>query len=69
MIFIAKLHADEVDIDLHLVTTMLASQFPQWATLAITPPGGVAGSGGCRWMWMRITSKRFCAGADFALSD
>ncbi|CAI0900035.1 Uncharacterised protein [Serratia quinivorans] len=30
MSFIAKLHADEVDIDLNLVTSMLASQFPQW---------------------------------------
>lgn len=37
MSFIAKLHADEVDIDLHLVTSMLASQFPQWAALAIAP--------------------------------
>lgn len=37
MSFIAKLHADEVDIDLNLVTSMLASQFPQWAALAITP--------------------------------
>lgn len=37
MSFIAKLHADEVDIDLNLVTSMLADQFPQWAALAIAP--------------------------------
>ena len=37
MSFIAKLHADEVDIDLNLVTSMLTDQFPQWAALAIAP--------------------------------
>jgi hypothetical protein len=35
--FIAKLHADEVDIGLNLVTSMLAGHFPHWAALAITP--------------------------------
>jgi aminoglycoside phosphotransferase (APT) family kinase protein len=32
-----KMHADEVDIDISLVSRLLAAQFPQWADLAIEP--------------------------------
>lgn len=32
-----KMHDDEVDIDATLVRQLLATQFPQWADLAITP--------------------------------
>jgi aminoglycoside phosphotransferase (APT) family kinase protein len=32
-----KMHADEVDIDISLVSRLLAAQFPQWADLAIAP--------------------------------
>jgi aminoglycoside phosphotransferase (APT) family kinase protein len=32
-----KMHADEADIDESLVRRMLATQFPQWADLPVTP--------------------------------
>lgn len=33
----AKMHADEVDIDLSLVRRLIAAQFPRWAGLDIVP--------------------------------
>jgi aminoglycoside phosphotransferase (APT) family kinase protein len=33
----AKMHADEVDIDISLVRRLLVAQFPQWAGLSIEP--------------------------------
>jgi aminoglycoside phosphotransferase (APT) family kinase protein len=33
----AKMHPDEVDIDIPLVRRLLAAQFPQWASLPIQP--------------------------------
>ena len=32
-----KMQSDEADMDVTLVTRLLAVQFPQWAKLAITP--------------------------------
>src|SRR4051812_13142336 len=32
-----KMHADEVDIDIHLVGRLVAAQFPHWAGLPIEP--------------------------------
>ncbi|MDQ3451704.1 MAG: aminoglycoside phosphotransferase family protein [Actinomycetota bacterium] len=32
-----KMHADEIDIDGHLVGRLLAARFPQWADLALEP--------------------------------
>ena len=32
-----KMHADEVDIDVHLVRHLIAAQFPQWGDLPIEP--------------------------------
>jgi aminoglycoside phosphotransferase (APT) family kinase protein len=31
------MHADELDIDVHLVHRLVASQFPHWATLPLAP--------------------------------
>jgi aminoglycoside phosphotransferase (APT) family kinase protein len=33
----AKMHIDEVDVDVALVGRLLAAQFPQWADLPIKP--------------------------------
>lgn len=33
----AKMHPDEVNIDIHLVRRLLTTQFPQWARLPIEP--------------------------------
>jgi len=33
----ARMHADEVDLDIPLVSRLLAAQFPQWAGLPIQP--------------------------------
>jgi len=33
----ARMHADEVDVDIPLVSWLLAAQFPQWASLPIKP--------------------------------
>lgn len=33
----SKMHADEVDIDEHLVLRLLRAQFPQWAKLPVAP--------------------------------
>ena len=32
-----KMHVDEVNTDVDLVSRLLAAQFPQWARLPITP--------------------------------
>ena len=32
-----KMHIDEVDIDIALVSRLLAAQFPQWANLPVEP--------------------------------
>jgi hypothetical protein len=32
---VKRMHADEVDIDMPLARRLLASQFPQWASLPI----------------------------------
>ena len=32
-----KMHADEVDTDVSLVSRLLAEQFPQWAELPLEP--------------------------------
>jgi aminoglycoside phosphotransferase (APT) family kinase protein len=34
---VAKMHADEIEIDLPLVKRLLAAQFPQWASLPLQP--------------------------------
>ncbi len=33
----AKMHADEIEVDIPLVRRLLAAQFPQWASLPIEP--------------------------------
>ena len=32
-----KMHADEVDVDVHLVRSLLAAQFPEWSRLPVEP--------------------------------